>query len=82
MSEDPIEESLEDAGPVLPQEDDGELVHWMEKKPLSLGPPGVSAAVLGGFALGVAATLVALALADVVDPMVVVRRRRGVSSAG
>ena len=35
----------------------GELVHWMEPRPLSLGLGGAAAATLGAFALGVVVTL-------------------------
>ena len=42
----------------------GELVHWMEAKPLRVGPAGVSMAAVGGFALGVGVTLAVLALSD------------------
>jgi hypothetical protein len=76
MSEDAMEESLEDVGPALPQDTNGEVVHWMDRPPMKVGPVGVSAAALGGFALGVAATLAVLALSDIVDPLVEVRRRR------
>ena len=77
MSEDAMEESLHDVGPALPSEEtDGELVHWMNKPPMSLGVTGVSAAVLGAFTLGVFATLAVIAFTEVVDPLVTVRRRR------
>jgi hypothetical protein len=77
MSEDAMEESLSDIGPALPETDtNGEIVHWMDKRGVSVGPLGVSAAALGGFALGVAATLAVLAFTDIVDPLVTVRRRR------
>jgi hypothetical protein len=76
MGDDAMEESLEDIGPVLSEEADGELVHWMGRKPLSLGPAGVSATAVGAFVLGVAATLLVLALSDIVDPLVAVRQRR------
>jgi hypothetical protein len=48
--------------------DDGELVHWMEPKTLALGPAGISAAAVGGFALGALVTLAALALMHLVGP--------------
>jgi hypothetical protein len=77
MSEDAVEESLSDIGPALRDPDaDGEIVHWMNKPPMTLGPAGVSMAALGGFALGVVATLAVLAFTDLVDPLVTVRRRR------
>jgi hypothetical protein len=77
MSEDAMEESLKDVGPALgDDEGEGELVHWMQKPPLTVGVTGVSLAALGGFALGVGATLAVLAFTDIVDPLVTVRRRR------
>lgn len=76
MTDDAMEESLEDVGPILPGEDDGEVVHWMNRPPPSVGPIGISATAVGAFALGVAATLAVLAFSDVVDPLVEVRRRR------
>ncbi len=76
MSEDAMEQSLEDIGPELPKHTDGEVVHWMGRPPVKVGPLGVSVAAVGGFALGVAATLAVLALSDLVDPVVEIRRRR------
>jgi hypothetical protein len=75
MSEQVVEE-MEDLGQPAP---DGELVHWMEPKPLTVGPAGVSAAAAGAFALGVVATLAVLALTHWLGPERVVelpRRRR------
>jgi hypothetical protein len=40
----------------------GELVHWMEPRPLAFGPAGVSLAVAGAFALGLATALIALSV--------------------
>jgi len=57
----------------------GELVHWMQPGPLRVGPAGISLAAVGGFALGVGATLAVLALSDWLSPERVVevpRRRR------
>ena len=53
---------------ILPAEPNGELVHWMEKKPLAVGPAGISAAAVGGFALGALATLAALAVMHMLGP--------------
>jgi hypothetical protein len=58
---------------------DGELVHWMEPRPLTAGPAGVSIAVASGFALGVAGTLAVLAMVGWLGPereIVAPRRRR------
>ena len=76
MTDDAMEESLEDVGPTLPEEDDGEVVHWMNRPAPSVGPIGISATAVGAFALGVAATLAVLAFSDLVDPIVTVRKRR------
>jgi len=76
MSEDAMEESLSDVGPALAEGDGGEIVHWMDKPPMTMGPLGVSAAALGGFALGALSVLAVLAFTDLVDPLVTVRRRR------
>jgi len=57
---------------------ESEIVHWMEPKRGALGPGAASAAAVGGFALGVVATLAALALARYFDDdehEVVFRRR-------
>jgi len=76
MTQDAMEESLSDVGPALAEPTNGEVVHWMGKPPLTLGVTGASLAAVGGFALGVAATLALLAFTDLVDPLVTVRRRR------
>ena len=60
--------------------DDGEseIVHWMDSKRGGVGAGAASAAAVGGFALGVVATLAALALARYFedDEHEVVFRRR------
>src|SRR5262249_47328087 len=77
MNDDAVEESLKDVGPELAEPpSQAELVHWMDEKPLSVGPAGMSLSIVGGFALGVAAALLVLAFSDIVDPLVVRRRRR------
>lgn len=53
---------FEDIDDVLPTEPNGELVHWMEPRPLSFGPTGISLATAGAFALGALATLSVLAM--------------------
>jgi hypothetical protein len=63
MSEDAMDESLEDVGPVLPLETDGEVVHWMDKRPLTVGIGGISATAAGAFALGAVAAVAVFALA-------------------
>jgi hypothetical protein len=54
------ESVVEDVDEVLPPELNGELVHWMQPRPLTLGAAGVSLAAAGAFAAGVAATLAVL----------------------
>ena len=61
MSADAIDESLEDIGPALPEEADGEVVHWMEKPPLKVGWLGLSATAVGAFSLGVVAGMAVFA---------------------
>jgi hypothetical protein len=71
MSEDVLdypEDIAPDEIELGPSSSDGELVHWMEPKPLTLGSVGISAAALGGFALGVASTLAVLALTGWIGP--------------
>ena len=46
----------------------GEMVHWGDRKPIRVGPAGISAAALGGFAFGVVATLGVLALTGWIGP--------------
>jgi hypothetical protein len=53
---------------ILPSEPNGELVHWMEPRPLSVGPAGISAAALGAFALGAGVTVGVLALMHWLGP--------------
>ena len=48
---------------VLPEQPNGEVVHWMDPAPLRVGPGGLSVAVLGAFTLGVAAAFGAMAFA-------------------
>jgi hypothetical protein len=46
----------------------GEMVHWMARRPIRVGPGGLSAAAAAGFTAGVAATLGVLALAGWIGP--------------
>ncbi len=46
----------------------GEMVHWMARKPVRVGPAGLSAAAAGGFLLGVVGTVTVLALAGWLGP--------------
>ena len=49
---------------VLPEEPpaDREIVHWMEPRPLTVGPAGISATAAGAFAAGAVAAVVVLGL--------------------
>jgi hypothetical protein len=64
MSEQVVED-LEDLAQPAPN---GELVHWMGRKPMAVGPGGLSVAVASGFALGVAATVAVLGLGGWLAP--------------
>jgi hypothetical protein len=69
-----MSEHLEDE---LVDEADPEIVHWMQPKRVALGPGAASAAAAGAFALGVVATLAAIALAHwLQDEEHLVRLRR------
>ena len=69
---DELLDTIEEADQAPPQANgtvaNGEMVHWMERKPIRVGPAGISAAALGGFAFGVAATLGVLALTGWIGP--------------
>jgi len=47
---------------ILPEEPNGELVHWMHTKPLALTSLGPAALALAGFAAGLAVAAGAFAL--------------------
>lgn len=51
-----------------PTDPNGELVHWMQPKPLSVGAVGISAAAAGAFALGAATAVAVLALLHWLGP--------------
>jgi hypothetical protein len=57
-----VYEDYDDYDEVLPGQPNGELVHWMEPRPVSFGPAVLSLAVAGAFAFGLAAALVGLGL--------------------
>lgn len=63
-----LENSYEDDYEDLPEEPGGELVHWMEPRPLSFGPTGLSLAVAGAFALGLATALIAMGVSRLAGP--------------
>ena len=62
------DDSYEEFGDLLPEEPGGELVHWMEPRPLTFGPAGVSLAVAGAFALGLATALIAMGVGRMAGP--------------
>lgn len=62
------EQSYEDYDEVLPAEPNGELVRWMEPRPLSFGAAGLGVAVAGAFALGLAAALIAVGVSRMTGP--------------
>ena len=62
------DDAIQDWDEVLPHEPNGELVHWMQPKPLALGPKGISAAAAGAFALGAVSAVAVLALMHWLGP--------------
>ena len=47
----------------LPEDGDGELVHWMDKRGMKVGWLGLSATAVGAFSLGVVAGMAVFAFA-------------------
>lgn len=72
------EQVIEDVDDLGQPAANGEMVHWMEPKPLSIGPAGVSVTAGAAFTLGVVATVAALALMHWLGPQRIVKipRRR------
>jgi hypothetical protein len=70
------ERVFEDVDDVPPPTPGGEIVHWMDPKPLRVGPAGVSAMAAGALVLGVALTLAVLALTHWLGPERVLQRPR------
>jgi hypothetical protein len=61
-----------------PPKPNGELVHWMARKPLRVGPAGVSMTAGAAFTLGAVTAVAVLALAHWLGPeRTVVARRLG-----
>ena len=74
MSEQFIEEVDDLAQPVA----NGELVHWMARRPLSVGPAGVSVTAGAAFTAGIVAAVAVLALLHWLGPERAIEvRRRG-----
>jgi hypothetical protein len=62
MAELHMTESLfEGIDDILPAEPNGELVHWMEPRPLSVGTTGISVTTVVALAVGAVATFAVLA---------------------
>jgi hypothetical protein len=72
MSEQVIEE-VDDLEQPTPN---GELVHWMQRPPLRVGPAGVGVTAGAAFTLGVVTAVAMLALMHWLDPERVVEVRR------
>jgi hypothetical protein len=62
------EYAYDDIDEILPDQPNGELVHWMDPRPMSFGPAILTLAVGGAFALGLAAAMVALNLSRQAGP--------------
>ncbi|HSV01611.1 MAG TPA: hypothetical protein VLI41_00270 [Phenylobacterium sp.] len=56
------ERMLDEIDDILPPEPNGELVHWMQPRPLTVGPAGISIATAAAFAIGALTAVAALAL--------------------
>lgn len=70
------EQVIEDVDDLGQPAADGELVHWMEPRPMRFGPAGVSITAGAAFAAGVAATVVVLTLLHWLGPERAVSLRR------
>jgi len=76
------ERMFDDIDDVLAPEPNGELVQWMQPRPLTLGPAGVSLATVAALAIGALTTLAVLAAMHRLAPQPearwhrLVRRRR------
>lgn len=62
------ERMAEDFDDILPEEPNGEVVHWMPAKPLTVGPAGISIATLSAFAVGAAAAVAVIGLMHWLQP--------------
>ena len=70
--------AVEDFDDILPEEPNGEVVHWMAPRPLTVGATGISVATLSAFAIGAAAAVGVLAMMHWLQPQtsLVTRVRR------
>ena len=62
------EQTYEDIDEVLPEEPNGELVHWMQPRPMTFGPTALALAAAGGFAVGLAAALAVVGMSRLAGP--------------
>jgi hypothetical protein len=70
------ERVLDDIDDVLPPEPNGELVQWMQPRPLTLGPTGISLTTVAALAVGALATFAVLAAMHRLAPQPEARWRR------
>lgn len=72
------EQVVEDVDDLEQPTPEGELIHWMDRRPLRVGPVGISATAGAAFTLGVVMTVAVLALTHWLGPQqgVEARRRR------
>jgi hypothetical protein len=59
---------FEDIDDILPPEPNGEIVHWMEPRPMRFGAAGISLATATAFALGALSTVAVLGLMHWLGP--------------
>ena len=62
------DQTYADYDEVLPSEPNGEIVHWMEPKPLRVGPGGITMTAASALVLGAAVTLGVLAVMHWLGP--------------
>ena len=65
LAYDDLDDGLDDGRPA---DANGELVHWMQPKPLTVGAVGISAAAASAFALGAVTAVAVLALLHWLGP--------------
>jgi hypothetical protein len=65
---DVVDETFSDAPPADESAQDGVIVHWMEPRPMSVGPAGISATAAAAFAAGAAVAVTVLAVMHWLGP--------------
>jgi hypothetical protein len=70
------EQTYADYDEVLPTEPNGEIVHWMDPKPLRVGPGGLTMTAAGALLIGAAVTLGVLAFLHWREPREELEPRR------